>query len=55
MKKKYILLSLIFIICCILTINTKSYANDLDEIKDYVVTVDPRMKILIHLKHTLKI
>ena len=43
MKKKYLLISIIFIIICILTLNTKSYAQDTDKITDYVVTVDPRM------------
>ncbi len=43
MKRKYILLVLIFIIFMILGISTKTYAADLDRIENYVVTVDPRM------------
>ena len=43
MKKRYIILSLILIAFAILTINTKSNATDLDEIEDYLVTVEPRM------------
>lgn len=43
MKKKYILLVLLFLIGIILIFNTKSYSADLDEIINYIVTVDPRM------------
>ncbi len=43
MKKKYILFSFIVILFAILSFNTKSYATELDEIVNYVVTVDPRM------------
>ncbi len=43
MKKRYILISLIFMFFAILLINTKTYAQDLDEIVNYVVTVEPRM------------
>lgn len=43
MKIKRILLILIFAIISILALNTNVYATDLDEIVNYVVTVDPRM------------
>lgn len=43
MKKKYILISIIFIILMIFFWNSKTYAANLDEIKNYEVKVDPRM------------
>lgn len=43
MKKRYILLTLIFLFFIILTIGTKAYAADLDRIKNYTITVEPRM------------
>lgn len=43
MKKKYIVLILMFIAFVILGINTKVYAADLDRITNYIVTVEPRM------------
>lgn len=43
MKKKYILFCLIFTLFTLLLINSKCYAQDLDEIVDYTVTVNPRM------------
>lgn len=43
MKKKYLLIVLIFIAILVVGFNTKSYASDLDRIVNYVVTVDPRM------------
>lgn len=44
MKKKFILLSLLFIIFILLFgISSKAYAADLDEIVNYIVTVEPRM------------
>ena len=44
MKKKYILFTLIAVVFFILllNINTKTYAADLDEIVNYIVTVEPR-------------
>ena len=44
MKKKYILFTLIALLffILILNINTKTYAADLDEIVNYIVTVEPR-------------
>lgn len=43
MKVKKFLIILILMIAGILFFNNKSYAADLDEIKNYVVTVEPRM------------
>lgn len=43
MKKKYLLIPIILILFAILWGNTKVQAKDLDEIINYVVTVDPRM------------
>lgn len=43
MKKKYILISLIFIFLAIFCYNNKTYAANLDQIIDYEVKVDPRM------------
>ncbi len=44
MKKKYCLFSLIFTIFILLiSINNNAYAHNLDEIENYIVTVDPRM------------
>ena len=44
MKKKYILGILIFVVAIIVAIGTKSYAaDDLDEIENYMITVEPRM------------
>jgi len=43
MKKRYIIISIIFFFIIILSINFRCYGADLDEIIDYEVTVDPRM------------
>jgi hypothetical protein len=43
MKRKYIFLTIIFAFICLLGLHTNSYAADLDEILDYIVTVDPRL------------
>lgn len=43
MKKRCMLISIIFIVLLILGLNTKCFATDLDRIVNYEVTVDPRM------------
>ena len=43
MKKRYILLGLLFSIFILLLMGTKSNATELDRIQNYIVTVDPRM------------
>ncbi len=45
MKRKYVLLALILFIffIIVLGVNNKTYAADLDEIVNYVITVEPRM------------
>ena len=43
MKKKNILFIFLFILFCIISLQTNSYAGDLDKIEKYIVTVEPRM------------
>lgn len=43
MKKRYILITLIFMLFILTGINNKTYAADWDEIENYVITVEPRM------------
>ena len=43
LKKRYILFTFILTLFAILFMHSNCYAQDLDEIVDYVVTVDPRM------------
>lgn len=43
MKKKYLLLIILFTFGIILLFNSNSYAADLDEIINYIVIVEPRM------------
>lgn len=43
MKKRYILLGIVFSILVLLLMGTKSNAAELDRIQNYIVTVEPRM------------
>lgn len=43
MKKKYMFFLMLFVFIAILTIGSKCFATDLDEIVDYKVLVEPRM------------
>ena len=43
MKKKYLLYIILIAFLAILTLNTKCFAANLDEIVNYIVTVEPRM------------